>query len=76
MSTKLINFPRFTFHETKDDDNEEGNDEIEIIGRREEQRKLSCRRKTKIIMKELLMVKGLEFKYFKHHWEWKLIPCL
>lgn len=71
MSTKLINFPRFTFVETKDDEddnNEEGNDEMKRLRSSEgEQRELSCRPKTKIIMKELLMVKGLELIYFKHH---------
>lgn len=47
MSTKLINFPRFTFVKTKDDEddnNEEGNDEMKRLRSSEgEQRELSCR---------------------------------
>lgn len=47
MSTKLINFPRFTFLKTKDDDddNEGGNEEIEIMGRRRTKIVLSLKEK-------------------------------
>lgn len=47
MSTKLINFPRFTFLKTKDDDddNEGGNEEIEIMGRRRTKIVLSSKEK-------------------------------